>query len=197
MALSYWKMYWYIFLSRFFVLCLHGNASSFLYKCYKHLCWSQWIGSWPVCSHCCFSYFVQCDWTKWKLLAKSFIFSLFYDSFLFHQHCITLLQQVSCKLFYMNFSDWKRVLFLVAFRYPARVFVGDTFCYFSGMTVAVVAILGHFSKTALLFFIPQIGNFIFSLPQLFHILPCPRHRLPRYDKRILKYASRNLIHFLH
>ena len=58
--------------------------------------------------------------------------------------------------------------------------MGDTFCYFSGMTIAVVAILGHFSKTALLFFIPQIINFIFSLPQLFHLLPCPRHRLPRY-----------------
>nr|CAG4649403.1 EOG090X07N9 [Scapholeberis mucronata]SVE93669.1 EOG090X07N9 [Scapholeberis mucronata] len=66
--------------------------------------------------------------------------------------------------------------------YPACVFVGDTFCYFSGMTIAVVAILGHFSKTALLFFIPQIANFIFSLPQLFHILPCPRHRLPRFDQ---------------
>jgi len=65
--------------------------------------------------------------------------------------------------------------------YPASVFVGDTFCYFSGMTIAVVAILGHFSKTALLFFIPQIMNFIFSLPQLFHLLPCPRHRLPRLN----------------
>ena len=41
-------------------------------------------------------------------------------------------------------------------RYPSRVFVGDTFCYFSGMTFAVVAILGHFSKTMLLFFIPQV-----------------------------------------
>nr|CAG4647121.1 EOG090X07N9 [Megafenestra aurita]SVE92441.1 EOG090X07N9 [Megafenestra aurita] len=68
-------------------------------------------------------------------------------------------------------------------KYPASVFVGDTFCYFSGMTVAVVAILGHFSKTALLFFIPQIVNFIFSLPQLFHILPCPRHRLPRLNPK--------------
>nr|SVE74234.1 EOG090X07N9 [Daphnia barbata] len=66
-------------------------------------------------------------------------------------------------------------------KYPAQVFVGDTFCYFSGMTIAVVAILGHFSKTALLFFIPQIANFIFSLPQLFHVLPCPRHRLPRLN----------------
>ncbi|CAG2168263.1 unnamed protein product, partial [Oppiella nova] len=28
--------------------------------------------------------------------------------------------------------------------YPARVFVGDTYCYFAGMTFAVVGILGHF-----------------------------------------------------
>jgi UDP-N-acetylmuramyl pentapeptide phosphotransferase/UDP-N-acetylglucosamine-1-phosphate transferase len=40
--------------------------------------------------------------------------------------------------------------------YPSRVFVGDTFCYFAGMTFAVVGILGHFSKTMLLFFIPQV-----------------------------------------
>jgi len=63
--------------------------------------------------------------------------------------------------------------------YPAEVFVGDTYCYFAGMTFAVVGILGHFSKTMLLFFIPQIFNFLFSCPQLFHLLPCPRHRLPR------------------
>lgn len=64
---------------------------------------------------------------------------------------------------------------------PASVFVGDTFCYFSGMTFAVVGILGHFSKTLLLFFIPQIINFLWSCPQLFKIVPCPRHRLPRFD----------------
>ena len=49
------------------------------------------------------------------------------------------------------------------------------------MTLAVVAILGHFSKTLLLFFIPQIINFVYSTPQLFHLVPCPRHRLPKYD----------------
>uniref|UniRef100_A0A674N3B3 UDP-N-acetylglucosamine--dolichyl-phosphate N-acetylglucosaminephosphotransferase n=1 Tax=Takifugu rubripes TaxID=31033 RepID=A0A674N3B3_TAKRU len=37
--------------------------------------------------------------------------------------------------------------------YPSSVFVGDTFCYFAGMTFAV----------------------------LFHIIPCPRHRLPRLN----------------
>ncbi|KAJ7305305.1 hypothetical protein JRQ81_011224 [Phrynocephalus forsythii] len=66
-------------------------------------------------------------------------------------------------------------------KYPSRVFVGDTFCYFAGMTFAVVGILGHFSKTMLLFFIPQVLNFLYSLPQLFHVIPCPRHRLPRFN----------------
>jgi UDP-N-acetylglucosamine--dolichyl-phosphate N-acetylglucosaminephosphotransferase len=66
--------------------------------------------------------------------------------------------------------------------YPARVFVGDTFCYLAGMTFAVVGILGHFSKTMLLFFIPQMLNFAYSLPQLFKLIPCPRHRLPRLNR---------------
>ena len=39
--------------------------------------------------------------------------------------------------------------------YPARVFVGDTYCYFAGMTFAVAGILGHNAKTLLLFFVPQ------------------------------------------
>jgi len=63
--------------------------------------------------------------------------------------------------------------------FPAEVFVGDTFCYFAGMTFAVSGILGHYSKSTLLFFIPQIINFIYSVPQLFRMIPCPRHRMPR------------------
>ncbi|KAL7270564.1 tunicamycin resistance protein [Rhizina undulata] len=67
--------------------------------------------------------------------------------------------------------------------YPAKVFVGDTYCYFAGMTFAVVGILGHFSKTLLLLFIPQIFNFLYSSPQLFRLIPCPRHRLPHFNAR--------------
>jgi UDP-N-acetylglucosamine--dolichyl-phosphate N-acetylglucosaminephosphotransferase len=67
--------------------------------------------------------------------------------------------------------------------FPAKVFVGDTYCYFAGMVFAVVGIMGHFSKTLILLFIPQIINFIYSAPQLFHIVPCPRHRLPRFNSR--------------
>ena len=65
--------------------------------------------------------------------------------------------------------------------YPSKVFVGDTYCYFAGMVFAIVGILGHFSKTLLLFSVPQIVNFLYSAPQLFGLLPCPRHRLPRFD----------------
>ncbi|RMX63117.1 hypothetical protein KXD40_007149 [Peronospora effusa] len=67
--------------------------------------------------------------------------------------------------------------------YPSRVFVGDTFCYYAGMTFAVCGILGHFSKTLLLFFLPQVLNFLYSIPQLFKIVPCPRHRLPKYNAK--------------
>ncbi|XP_008449205.1 uncharacterized protein LOC103491155 isoform X2 [Cucumis melo] len=65
--------------------------------------------------------------------------------------------------------------------YPSSVFVGDTYTYFAGMTMAVVGILGHFSETLLIFFFPQVLNFLLSLPQLFGFIACPRHRLPRFD----------------
>ncbi|XP_056648406.1 UDP-N-acetylglucosamine--dolichyl-phosphate N-acetylglucosaminephosphotransferase [Diorhabda sublineata] len=86
--------------------------------------------------------------------------------------------------------------------YPSKVFVGDTFCYFSGMTFAVVGILGHFSKTTLLFFIPQVFNFLYSSPQLFRLIPCPRHRLPKFNSKIdrmeisttiFKYSELNIL----
>ena len=67
--------------------------------------------------------------------------------------------------------------------FPSSVFVGDTFCYFAGMTFAVIGIHSHFSKTLLMLFIPQIFNFVYSVPQLFKFLPCPRHRLPNIDPK--------------
>ncbi|KAH8202576.1 hypothetical protein TruAng_003287 [Truncatella angustata] len=68
-------------------------------------------------------------------------------------------------------------------KYPARVFVGDTYCYFAGMVFVVVSILGHFSKTLLLLMIPQVFNFCYSVPQLSGLVPCPRHRLPHFNAR--------------
>lgn len=86
--------------------------------------------------------------------------------------------------------------------YPSQVFVGDTFTYFAGITLAVSGVLGHFSKTLMLFFIPQVINFVISIPQLFGIVPCPRHRVPRFDERDGKmhnsgnYTLLNLILFI-
>ena len=68
-------------------------------------------------------------------------------------------------------------------KYPSQVFVGDTYTYFAGMVFAVVGILGHFTKTLLLLFIPQILNFLFSIPQLIGIIFCPRHRLPKLNAK--------------
>lgn len=51
-----------------------------------------------------------------------------------------------------------------------QVFVGDTYTYFAGMTIAVAGILGHLSETLLLFLIPQVcssflpTNFGFHTP---------------------------------
>ncbi|CAG9461213.1 unnamed protein product [Pedinophyceae sp. YPF-701] len=76
--------------------------------------------------------------------------------------------------------------------FPAKVFVGDTYTYFAGMVLAVAGILGHFPETLLLFFIPQLFNFAYSLPQLLKIVPCPRHRLGRLDPKTgLLHATNN------
>jgi UDP-N-acetylglucosamine--dolichyl-phosphate N-acetylglucosaminephosphotransferase len=92
------------------------------------------------------------------------------DSHLFSLYLLLPWIGVSCALLVHN---W----------YPARVFVGDTYCYFSGMVFAVVGILGHFSKTLGLLLTPQIFNFLYSCPQIFGLVPCPRHRLPRFNAR--------------
>ncbi|KAI8822883.1 UDP-N-acetylglucosamine--dolichyl-phosphate N-acetylglucosaminephosphotransferase-like protein [Fimicolochytrium jonesii] len=75
--------------------------------------------------------------------------------------------------------------------YPARAFPGDSYCYFAGMIFAVVGILGNFSKTVLLFMLPQIFNFIYSCPQLFGFVDCPRHRMPSCDHKtnLLQYTT--------
>ena len=41
--------------------------------------------------------------------------------------------------------------------------------------------LGHFPKSLFLLMVPQLLNFLYSLPQLFKIVPIPRHRLPRVN----------------
>lgn len=68
-------------------------------------------------------------------------------------------------------------------RYPARIFVGDSYTYFAGTVLAVSGITGVYSKTLLLFFAPQVFNFVISLPQLFGVVVCPRHRVPTWNPK--------------
>lgn len=114
------------------------------------------------------SYVVACS----ILFFKLYEISLEDGSSLRHQQftIVTILPFIAATLALLK-NNW----------FPAKVFVGDTFCYFAGMTFAVVGIHGHFSKTLLLLLLPQIFNFIISIPQVFKIVPCPRHRLPRVD----------------
>ena len=73
--------------------------------------------------------------------------------------------------------------------YPSDVFVGDSYTYFAGMALSVAGVVGHFTKTLFLFFIPQLINFVLSLPQLVGIIPCPRHRLPNYNAETKKLEA--------
>lgn len=111
-------------------------------------------------------------------LVKDNVEMLFYRH-LFSVNLIAPFLGVTCALFVFN-------------KYPSKCFVGDTFCYFAGMTFAMAAILGHYSETLLLLFLPQIVNFLYSTPQLFGLIPCPRHRLPRFDRETgLLYPVKN------
>ncbi|CDS41741.1 UDP N acetylglucosamine dolichyl phosphate [Echinococcus multilocularis] len=126
------------------------------------------------------------------------------------QSIVIALSVICFNIVELSGSEWKAHLFSLYFLlpftgvtlallqrnwYPAQLFVGDTFCYFAGMTFSVVCILGHFSKTLMLFFIPQVFNFILSLPQLFRLIPCPRHRLPRFcEQSGLLYPSTVSLH---
>ncbi|KAH6569919.1 hypothetical protein BASA62_004584 [Batrachochytrium salamandrivorans] len=74
--------------------------------------------------------------------------------------------------------------------YPAKAFGGDTYAYFAGMIFAVVGALSNLSKTVLLFMTPQIFNFLYSCPQLFHFVDCPRHRMPEFDVKTGMVKSR-------
>lgn len=92
-----------------------------------------------------------------------------------NHHCLSFILtiiflNVSVALFYFN-------------RYPAKVFVGDTYTTFAGVHFGVVCVMGHFSKMWLLIFIPQIINFILSIPQLLQIVHCPKHRVPNFDEK--------------
>ena len=64
--------------------------------------------------------------------------------------------------------------------YPASVFVGDSWCYLSGLFF--VAVARHETEQLALIMWPQILNTFLSLPELTGLRDCPRHRMPKYDQ---------------
>jgi UDP-N-acetylglucosamine--dolichyl-phosphate N-acetylglucosaminephosphotransferase len=67
-------------------------------------------------------------------------------------------------------------------QYPSQVFVGDTLCFWAGGAMVAAAFLSGSGLALLMLMAPQLFNFLYSLPQLFGLIPCPRHRLPKYIK---------------
>ncbi len=64
-------------------------------------------------------------------------------------------------------------------KYPARVFVGNSFTYFSGMFLVSVALLANMEKLFILCTFPQLVNFLYSLKDFTG--KTLRHRVPRYN----------------
>jgi len=93
-----------------------------------------------------------------------------------HLHSLFLMIPFSCVSLALLRVNW----------FPSLAFVGDTYCYFAGMSFFVVCVVGHFSKTMVLLLIPQFLNAVYSSPQLFRFIgiPCPRHRMPAYDPKL-------------
>lgn len=65
--------------------------------------------------------------------------------------------------------------------YPAKIFVGDSFCFFSGTILSIVWTLKGSPFSSIFFMFLQFINFFLSLPQLIGIFTCPKHRLPSFD----------------
>ncbi|EDR25882.1 glucosaminephosphotransferase, putative [Entamoeba dispar SAW760] len=71
-------------------------------------------------------------------------------------------------------------------KFPSKVFVGDSFTYFSGGVLGVASIIGGYDRLMFCLFFPEFINFFVSIPQLFGFIYCPRHRLPKLNKETHK-----------
>ncbi|ORM40370.1 UDP-N-acetylglucosamine--dolichyl-phosphate N-acetylglucosaminephosphotransferase [Babesia sp. Xinjiang] len=67
--------------------------------------------------------------------------------------------------------------------YPATTFVGNMYTSLSGALFAATSILCDSSLMMLMLFVPQMVNFVVSIPQLIGIIHCPRFRAPRFNPK--------------
>ena len=154
MAINF-GVFYYVFLS---MLSVFGTNSINIFAGINGLEIGQSI---VLCSGMITNVLIQMNrhkWNEWQSSSNETIFSLY-----------LMVPFLTCSIALWIYN-----------KYPSRVFVGDTYCYLAGTVLAVAGILGHCSKTLLLFMVPQIINFVYSVPQLVRLVPCPRHRMPVY-----------------
>lgn len=65
-------------------------------------------------------------------------------------------------------------------KYPAKIFVGNSFTYFAGMFLITVAVFSNMEKLFILCTFPQFINFLYSIKDF--AKKTPRHRVPSYDE---------------
>ena len=100
--------------------------------------------------------------------------------------CLVIAVGLGCHRQHQSLTSYIAVCvgLLVHNWYPASVFVGDSWCYMSGMFFVAYAM--HNTETLAIIMLPQICNTLVSLPELVGV--CPRHRMPLYDPKSDKLA---------
>ena len=64
-------------------------------------------------------------------------------------------------------------------KFPAKVFVGNSYTYFAGALLITIAVLANMEKVLILCTIPQLINFLMSLRDFKG--KTPRHRAPKFN----------------
>ncbi|UVC49359.1 glycosyl transferase, family 4 protein [Theileria orientalis] len=75
--------------------------------------------------------------------------------------------------------------------YPAKLFAGNVYTLFSdqGTFFSVITVIGELWEVLPFLMLPQLINFLISIPQLVGIVTCPRHRIPKFNNRTNKLEN--------
>ncbi|MHA1349145.1 MAG: UDP-N-acetylglucosamine--dolichyl-phosphate N-acetylglucosaminephosphotransferase [Candidatus Odinarchaeia archaeon] len=66
-------------------------------------------------------------------------------------------------------------------KFPAKVFVGNSYTYFAGTLLITIAVLANMEKVLILCTLPQLINFLMSLKDFKGKIP--RHRAPKFNPK--------------
>ncbi|UKJ87673.1 glycosyl transferase, family 4 protein [Theileria orientalis] len=73
--------------------------------------------------------------------------------------------------------------------YPAKLFAGNVYTLFSGTFFSVITVIGELWEVLPFLMLPQLINFLISIPQLVGIVACPRHRIPKFNIKTKKLEN--------